>query len=163
MLTEVHTEVRVLRILPVSFIDILDAENADEILRAYAEECLVPGATPQRSIYEAMEKAGALQCFAAYTEATDLLIGFVSVLTAVMPHTGQPLATIESLFVDLPCRGTGAGLALLAAAEQYAQDFGCDKLVVTARVGSALDKVLSRRDGYTLTHLQHTRQLGGRA
>ena len=158
MLVEDQTEVHV---APVSFVDILDAPNATGLLSAYAEECLVPGAKPQRAIYEAMEKAGALHCFGAYSG--DILVGFCSILVAVMPHTGQPLASIESLFVDPPCRDTGAGLMLLDAAEQWAQDFGCDKLVATARVGSTFDKVLSRREGYTLTHSQHTRKLGGPA
>lgn len=146
------------KILPVSFVAILDAPNSGALLRAYAEECLVPGATPQRAIYSAMERAGALQCFAAYAEA-DLLIGFASVLTAVMPHTGQRLAAIESVFVAPSYRDTGSGLALLDAAEQHARDSGCSTVVCLARVNSPFDKVLSRRSGYKLTHSQYTRRL----
>ena len=150
----IATEVK---ILPVSFVAILDAPNSGAIISAYAEECLVPGATPQRAIYSAMERAGALHCFAAYSE--DTLIGFASVLTARMPHTGDLVATLESLFVEPLHRDTGAANMLLDAAEQYALDTGCSDLTYAARVGSRLDKVLSRRAGCKLTHAQYTRRL----
>ena len=145
-------------VLPVPVAAILDAPNAEALLNAYAEECLVPGTQPQRAIYEAMEKGGALQCFAAYADS-GLLIGFVSVLCAIMPHHGRRLATVESLFVDPAYRDSGAGTALLAAVEQHARDAKCSALVCTARIGSAFDKVLDRRPGYALTHSQHTRWL----
>ena len=144
-------------ILPVSFRDILDAPNSADLIQAYATECLVPDAQPQRAAYEAMEKAGALQCFAAYVNGR--LIGFCSVLSAVMPHTGFRLATVESVFVDPAYRSLGADADLLDAAEQYAIDSDCRQITGLARVGSAFDKVLSRRPGYTPTHTQHTRWL----
>ena len=161
---------------PVPVAVIFDAPNSADLIRAYAKECLIPDAEPQRATYEAMEKAGALQCFAAYSyadfgdfvigrDASALLIGIVSVIRASMPHSGQLVATVESLFVDPDYRGTGAGAKLLFAAEQYAEDSGCVALTCMARVGSTFDKVLSRRDGYALTHMQHTRWLaenGGR-
>lgn len=148
-------------IVPVSFSEILDAPNSPSLLQAYAEECLIPDATPQRLTYEALEGAGALRCFAAfvYPEDSPLLVGFVSVLVAVMPHHGNRLATVESLFVDSDHRDTGAGNLLLEVAEKHARESGCLNLVCTARVGSAFDKVLSRRAGYQLTHVQHTRRL----
>ena len=155
MLTKVRTEVNVVHVQSVSFSVILDAPNADALLRAYAEECLVPDATPQRLIYEAMEGAGALKCFAAYAEGT-LLIGFCSILVARMPHTGHLLATGESIFVDSACRDTGAGNLLINAAEQYADSI-CAPLSWLPRVDSAFDKVLSRRPGYSRTHSQYTR------
>ena len=147
-------------VLPVSFTDILDAPNAVELLRAYAVECLVPDAEPQRAIYEAMEKAGVIQCFAVYFEDYEL-IGFVSVLRTVVPHDGHHIAAIESLFVDPGYRSTGAGLLLLAAAERFATDCGCRCLLASARLGSPLDLILSRRNGYDRTHSQHTRWLNG--
>ena len=144
-------------ILPVSFAAILDAPNSVDLIQAYATECLVPGAQPQRAAYEEMERVGALKCFAAYMGGR--LIGFCSILCAVMPHTGFRLATVESLFVDPAYRGTGAGDLLLDAAEQYAKEAGCVAFTASARVGSAFEKVLSRRTGYSLTHSQHTRWL----
>ncbi len=141
----------------VRFSVILDAPNSADLIRAYATECLVPDSQPQPAIYAAMEKAGVLKCFAAY--AGNVLVGFISILTAVMPHDGRLLATVESLFVSPDHRDTGAGNLLLDAAEEYARDSGCSKLAATARVGSAFDKVLTRRAGYKLTHSQHTRWL----
>lgn len=148
-------------IRPVSFAVIYSDPAAADLIRAYSAECLIPDAQPQTALYSAMEKAGALRCFAAYLDLDrDLdrhLIGFASILTAVMPHTGQLLATGESIFVDPTHRGTGAGDLLLAAAEDYADSLGAT-LSWLPRAGSAFDKVLSRRAGYTLTHAQHTRR-----
>jgi GNAT superfamily N-acetyltransferase len=148
-------------ILPVSVAAIFDAPNAADLIRAYAKECLIPDAQPQRMTYEAMERTGVLQCFAAYAgpEGASLLIGFVSVICAVMPHCGKRLATVESLFVEPDYRDTGAGVDLIAAAEQCAVNSGCLAITASARVDSAFDKVLSRRAGYALTHVQHTRWL----
>ena len=158
-------------VCPVSVSEIFDAPNAADLLHAYAEECLVPDAQPQRATYEVMERAGVLKCFAAYVDLTTneldapavfpcpLLVGFVSVLCAVMPHNGKRMATPESVFVDSAYRSTGAGDLLLDAAEQYATETGCIAITGLARVGSPFEKVLSRRAGYQLTHSQHTRWL----
>ena len=106
-----------------------------------------------------MEKAGVIQCFAAYALPGNLLVGFVSVLTAIMPHNGRRIAVGESIFVDSRYRNTGAGNSLLLAAEQYATKAECKVLTWLPRIGSAFDKVLSRRPGYALTHSQYTRWL----
>ena len=143
-------------IVPVSFTAVLDAPNSKALIRAYAEECSVPGAEPQRDIYAAMERAGVLHCFAAL--ADGILIGFCAILTARMPHTGNLLATGESIFVDPAYRDTGAGDCLIEAAEQHAQNLGAT-LAWVPRAGSAFDKILSRRAGYMLTHHQYTRRL----
>jgi GNAT superfamily N-acetyltransferase len=150
-------------VFPVSYATILDAPNSPTLLRAYAEECLVPDAEPQRLIYEAMEKTGVIQCFAAYFDQEEyhLLIGFVSILRSIVPHDGHLIAAVESLFVDPAYRSTGAGLMLMAAAEQFATESGCRCLLASARLGSPLDLILSRRAGYERTHSQHTRWLNG--
>ncbi len=147
-------------VFPVSYATILDAPNSTDLLRAYAEECLVPDAEPQRAIYAEMEKAHVIQCFACYFNS-DILIGFVSVLRTIIPHDGHHIAAIESLFVDPQYRSTGAGLMLLAAVEGFATDCGCRCLLSSARIGSALDILLTRRAGYEKTHSQHTRWLNG--
>ena len=139
----------------VPFASILDDPAFPDLLEAYKEDCSAPNAGPQRGIYEAMEKAGLLHCFAAY--AGDLLVGFVSLMTVGMPH-GNRMTTGESIFVDPEYRGTGAGEALISAAEEYVDAIGTD-LSWLPRIGSAFDKVLGRRRGYTPTHTQHTRWL----
>lgn len=138
----------------VSHSEILCAVNATELIAEYAAECSLPGAEPQVKMYAAMEEAGVLQCIGAYQG--ELLVGFVSVITTVMPHNGKRVATVESLFVSHSERPTGAGNALLDAAEMYASESGCVALLNTARKGSRLDKVLARRCGASATHTVYT-------
>ena len=152
----ITAEKQTVTVLSVSLADILDAPNAVGLIQAYAEECLVPGAKPQRDTYAAMEKAGALKCFGAYVG--DSLIGFCSILIARMPHTGSLQAAGESIFVESLHRGTGAGNLLIDAAERYADSIHA-LLSWLPRSGSQLDTVLSHRPGYALTHSQHTRRL----
>jgi GNAT superfamily N-acetyltransferase len=160
-------------IQPVSYTAILDAPNASSLLCAYAADCLVPDPEPQRAIYAGMEEAGVMQCFAAYFDQTEnsfdapcvipstLLIGFISVLRTVVPHDGHHIAAVESFFVDVPHRSTGAGLLLLAAAKHYATATGCRCLLASARLGSTLDIILTRRADFERTHSQHTCWLNG--
>lgn len=134
--------------------EILGAVNATDLIAEYAAECSLPGAEPQVKMYAAMEEAGVLQCIGAYQG--ERLVGFVNVLTTVMPHNGKRVATVESLFVAHSERPTGAGNALLDAAEMYASESECVALLNTARKGSRLDKVLSRRCGASATHTVYT-------
>lgn len=176
--TEISTQVT---IQPVSYSAILDSPNSVDLLRTYAEHCLVPDPEPQRPLYEAMERIGTFQAFAAYfsgqnddsaiPEDCDLearvstpvsrLIGFVGVIRAIVPHDGHLIAATESLFVDPSYRWTGAFFLLIAAAEKFATDSGCRCLLASARINSPLDFILSDRDGYEKTHNQHTRWLNG--
>jgi GNAT superfamily N-acetyltransferase len=146
-----------LEIKPVSYTEILDAPNSAELLDAYSKDCVMPDYAPQRQIYSAMEKAGSIYCFGAYVSGT--LIGFVSVFAGVMPHNGKLLATIESLFVLPSHRATGAADALMAAVERVSKAAGCVNLLYTARVGSPLEVVLSRRPGCKKSHTTFTRWL----
>ena len=144
----------------VSHSEILAAPNAQQLIDEYAAECSIPDAKPQTQMYAAMEQSGALVCFGAHV--ANELVGFVSMLIAVMPHHGKRVATLESLFVLSSHRDSGAGDALLSAAEQYADDAadsGCLALLYTARVGSRLEKVLSRRAGCKASHTVFTRWL----
>lgn len=141
----------------VSYADILDAPNAAELLEAYSKDCIAPDYNPQREMYAAMERVNALKCFGAYRGGS--LVGFASVLSSVMPHTGKKSATMESLFVLPAHRNTGAGVLLLDASEKYARESGCAIFSGVARIGSAFEKVLLRRAGFHLTHSQHTRFL----
>jgi len=146
----------------VPFASLLADPNFLPLTRAYAAECLVPDAEPQPAMYEAMEQAGMLTCFAAYVGdgQTDRLAGFCSVITAIVPHDGHLVATTESIFVHPTHRATPAFSLLFAAAEDYATSAGCRVLTCGARRGSALDRVLSRRAGFSPTHTQHTKWLG---
>jgi GNAT superfamily N-acetyltransferase len=141
----------------VSYSEIFGAPNGQKLIDEYAAECSVPDADPQIGMYAAMEQSGALQCFGAYLDGR--LIGFATVLKAVMPHHGKRVATLESLFVSPSDRDSGAGNDLLSAAEQFAAVSACEALLCTARIGSTLEKVLSRRVGCNATHTGFTRWL----
>lgn len=130
--------------------EIFDDPASAELFAEYARECSIPEAEPQRRMYEAMEQSGALQGFGAYVAGE--LVGFVTILSSVMPHHGKRVATIESLFVLPSQRDSGAGNALLSAAKQYASESGCVVVLYTARIGSRLETVLYRRSGCKATH-----------
>jgi GNAT superfamily N-acetyltransferase len=144
-------------VLRVSHVAILCAANARQLVDEYAAECSIPDAYPQEEKYAALEQSGALQCFAAYVD--DELIGFASVLSAVMLHNGRRMAALESIFVSRSHRSSGAGNALLSAAEQYAAEVECVGLSYLPRIGSALEKVLLRRSDCEPTHTMYTRWL----
>ena len=146
-----------LEIKPVSYSEILDDPNSAELLHAYSKDCVMPDYDPQRQMYAALENSGALHCFGAYLE--DTLVGFASVITGVMPHNGKRMATIESLFALPSHRKYGIGDALLSAVEVLALKEGCVALLYTARVGSPLEVVLSRRPGCKESHTMFTRWL----
>ncbi len=141
----------------VSYSEILGAPNAQELINEYAAECSIPDADPQRQIYAAMEQSGALQCIGAYI--ADELVGFVSILSGVMPHHGKRVATVESLFVLPSYRHSGAGNDLLSAAERYATEAECVAILYNTRINSRLEKVLLRRYECQPTHTVYTRWL----
>jgi GNAT superfamily N-acetyltransferase len=146
-----------LEIKPVSYSEILDAPNAAELLQEYSKDCVMPDYNPQRQMYAALENSGALHCFGAY--ADGILVGFVSVITGVMPHNGKLMATIESLFALPSHRKLGTGDALLSAVEKFAVEGKYVALIYTARAGSILEVVLSRRPGCKESHTMFTRWL----
>lgn len=132
-------------IRPICYSDILSAPNADSLIAGYADECSIPAigkAAPQAEMYAKMEAANLMQCFGAYRDAE--LIGFASVLIGILPHYGQRVATMESLYVDPEYRGY-AGHTLLAAIENFASEADCVALLYSAPVGSKLERVLSLR------------------
>lgn len=135
--------------------ELLDGPNARDLIAAYATECMIPDAKPQRETYLAMQRAGLLTCFGAYLDRE--LVGFVSIITSVMPHHGKKVATIESLYAAPEYRDAGAGNALMAEAERFARDAGCVCLVYTARVGSRLETVLALRAGCERSHEMFTK------
>ncbi len=141
----------------VSHSEILSAVNAEQLIDEYAAECSLPDVDPQGTMYAALEQAGALQCFGAYVDGE--LVGFIALLSSIMPHHGKRVASVESLFVASARRCSGAGNELLSAAEQFADETGCVAILNTARIGSTLDKVLSRRPNCIPSHTVYTRWL----
>jgi GNAT superfamily N-acetyltransferase len=144
-----------IKISKCSVLEILDRADGQGLVANYAEECCVPDAAPQRWMYIAMEESGVLTCFGAFVEG--LLVGFVSVITSVMPHHGKLVATVESLYADPEHRDSGTGNGLMAEAERHARESGCVCLTYTARVGSRLETILALRAGCERSHEMFTK------
>lgn len=145
------------KIIPVDYAEIFEAPNSPTLFKEYAAECMVDDYAPQRNMYEAMSKSEILHCFGCHI--ADELIGFISIITSVMPHNGKKLSTIESVFVTSTQRDSGAGEALLLEAERFSKESGSVALTCSPRIGSRLEKVLMRRSGYNPTHTIFTKWL----
>ena len=141
----------------------LAAPNWSALLDAYAAECGNTGiGTPEMQVntYRALEASGALKIAAAYHDGE--LAGFLFYLLAVLPHYGRLVAVSESYFVDPARRDTGAGLALLRAAEAGATDAGAVGLLMSAPAGGRLDRMLAA-SRYEHTNAVWFKRLGAMA
>lgn len=125
-----------------------DIEALGEEYDAESRSPELPRAEPQWERYEALAQAGLLDVVAARQDGR--LIGFISVLCTTIPHYGVPISVVESLFVTAGRRRTGAGLALIRAAEAIAARHGTG-LLITAPAGSALEAILPHL-GYRRSH-----------
>ncbi|MDR1242720.1 MAG: GNAT family N-acetyltransferase, partial [Deltaproteobacteria bacterium] len=86
----------------VSVAEAFASRTFPALCREYAEESAIAGLPdPQEklSAYQALEASGS-SVFCAYGAFLgDMLIGFVALLTPVLPHYGITIAVAESLFV----------------------------------------------------------------
>lgn len=124
----------------------------DELIKEYEEEALVPGfpeANLQLNMYRMMELSGNFHIIAAYMD--DKLVGFLTMMVSVLPHSGKRFGTVESYFVTQERRKHGPGLDLLRAAEWLAEAVGAVGILVTAPKGGKLARVMPRAK-YTHTH-----------
>lgn len=122
-----------------------------DLLAEYAAESAIKGMpepAAKLETYRQLEAAGALHVLAAWHD--DALIGFLTILSAPLPHYGRSVAVSESFFVAKAHRPTGAGLRLLRAAEDKAREMGSPGLLVSAPYEGDLFKVLPRA-GYSET------------
>jgi hypothetical protein len=125
-----------------------------ELLEAYAAECSIPligQINPQPKTYELMEQAGILKCFGFFEGHS--LVGFVTVLTTVLPHYGKKVATVESIYAK---RG---GKDLMDAVENYAKESGCVAILYSAPSGGRLERLLSLKKNIKRTNAIFCRDL----
>jgi GNAT superfamily N-acetyltransferase len=130
-------------IRPCTVSDLEASPCFEALLAEYGAESGIPEFGPpvaQMATYKHLEAAGVLQVIAAVQDGE--LVGFVTVLRSVLPHFGRQVAITESLFVTSEARSTGAGLALLRAAEDLAREQGGEALLVSAPTGGRLERVL---------------------
>jgi len=135
-----------MNIRPGSIASLEAAPNIEAILAEYAAESALAGMPPPKAKveqYRMLEAADALKVLEARAE-TGELIGYITVLSAPLPHYGRTVAVSESFFVAKAHRSTGAGLKLLRAAETLARELGSPGLLVSAPSGGDLSKVLPR-------------------
>ena len=165
----------------VSYLEILCAVNAQQLIDEYAAECSVPEVGKirlQAGTYAQLEAAGVLTCFGVYEEygfddkgdgvihGTRLphgffqrLIGFASVLINVLPHYGRKVATVESLFMAKARRSHGTWHALKNTLEDHSRESGCVALIYTARADGQLAKLLTASPDHPKTHEVFCRSL----
>ena len=120
----------------------------DALAEEYAAEAQIKGMPPHNArwdSYQAFEGMGFLRAFSARKDGA--LIGFISVLAAPLPRYAETVAVTESFFVARAQRYTGAGLKLLALAENCAKELGSRGLLVSAPIDGVLPKILVHR-GY---------------
>mgnify|MGYP003625260170 CR=1 FL=1 len=133
-----------------SFQDLLDAYGVESALAGLpAPNCQIP-------MYKALEAAGVIHILGSYNG--DELTGFISLVITTIPHYGAVVAHTESYFVCAAHRKTGAGLALLRAAERFSAHKGAVGLLVSAPLGGKLAEVLPKT-GYTETNRVFFRKL----
>lgn len=144
----------------VSIADILGAREFPALVEEYAAECAVEGLPPPRpriEKYGPLEWTGQLHSFAAARDGR--LVGFITVLATVLPHFDIQVAGAESFFVTASDRKRGAGLRLLAAAEDQARAMDSPGLMVCTPLAGRLFEILPRR-GYVETNRVFFKRFG---
>lgn len=128
--------------------EILQSSNFARIAEEYGAESSIKGMPhplAKMEMYYQLESVGALHVYGAFMD--DGIVGFITILTTVMPHYSAILAVSESFFVLKDYRKSGAGLKLLRMAEDRAREVGAPGLLVSAPYGGVLEAVLPR-SGY---------------
>jgi len=123
---------------------IMGAPEFPAMIADYAAESAIAGMPPPQAKmaqYHDLEAGGFLQAFGA--EEDGELAGFITVLSAPLPHFSRTVAVSESFFVASSHRGF-AGLKLLVAAERQAKLIGSPCLLVSAPVNSKLAAMLPK-------------------
>lgn len=142
-----------LSIRPYSIAELELAPNVDALLDEYAREGITEGLGPvvaQWWLYRKMEAAGLLHTIGAFLD--DELVGFITMVVMQRPHYEALIASYESYFVAESARKSGAGIALLKAAEELGASQGAVGLFVNAAVGSRTDEFFSAKRDYDHTH-----------
>lgn len=112
----------------------------------YANKAL-PKPIYRREIYEAMESSGSLLGFRAMEG--DNLAGFMTIVTAVVPHLGIQISVVESLFVRSEYRKTYAGIRLINTAEEYGRNVNSLGVIINCPAAEFILQELLRILGYT--------------
>lgn len=129
----------------VTLKQLTDDPKFAELIEEYADESAIadmPRPNYQLGMYKQMELIGQYHLLAAYVEGE--LVGFLTMVVAVLPHYGKRVATAESYFVTQSQRKGGPGLDLLRAAEWLAKALGAVGILVSAPHGGKLARVMPK-------------------
>lgn len=136
----------------ITITELRSHQNIYALLKEYEVESKIaelPDCNPQWATYETLEQNGFLVAYGGFNG--DTLMGFVVLLTNVLPHYGKKVTTTESFFVAKTYRKTGLGKRLLDTAEIWAMMSGSEALMISAPSEGVLAKVLPR-SGYRETN-----------
>lgn len=97
---------------------------------------------PDPAEYIAAEEAGQFILLGAFEG--DRFLGGINLSLYRIPHYAEPLAAVESIYLDKPYRKGAAGLRLLRAAEDAAREAGAKVLMVGTRCGSRFEEMCRR-------------------
>lgn len=123
--------------------EIESSANFTGLLDEYAAESSIgglPHPCAKMQMYKDLETVGAITPVGAFIH--NELVGFITVLSPVMPHYSVRVAVGESFFVAKEHRKSGAGLKLLRAAELYAKETGACGLLISTPFGGNLAQVM---------------------
>jgi GNAT superfamily N-acetyltransferase len=112
-------------------------------LEEYAAESAVKGMPhpfAKADAYKHLENTNSIYVIGAFLE--EVFIGYIIMLSPILPHYSVRVAVVESYFVAKEYRKTGAGLRLLHEAERQAQEVGAFGAFVSAPFGGNLAEVL---------------------
>lgn len=132
--------------------EVEENENFPNLAKEYAQESSIHGLPPpieKIASYRVIESSGIFQTYGAFLG--EMLVGFIAVLTPVIPHYGVAITVAESFFVGKAHRKTGAGLKLLRAAQEHARQKKSPGFFVSAPFGGILAEILPRL-GYRETN-----------
>lgn len=128
---------------------------ASGLLELYANECAINGlprpvADPAR--YKNMIAVNSMKVLGYFVNGQ--LTGFITIMFIDTPHYAKCcIASMESFFVHPDHRAGGAGLKLLKAAEDFAQESNAIGFMVSAPISSPLLDVLNRIKRYRMTNV----------
>ena len=94
-------------------------------------------------------------------EVDGKVVACLSISTMTVLHRPAPVGRISMMVVDEALRGRGIGARLVAAAEQYLADQGCQLVEVTSNLRRTDAHRFWERQGYERTSARFARQVRG--